>query len=135
MLNGAVSFVDVMDGLVAKTARRLVMLRVCHIAMRISDGLQGAVKPTRNGPSGLNRRMHIQIFPVLAGGIFDHSNGFVDFVEGPVLVMFHDIRRVLFEESAGVTQVGQRVQISWMRSGQISGGHGCGRGQTDRQRQ
>jgi hypothetical protein len=97
MLNGAVSFVDVMDGLVAKTARRLVMLTVCHIAMRISDGLQGAVKPTRNGPYGLNGRMHIQIFPVLASGIFDHSNGFVDFVEGPVLVMFHDIRRVLFE--------------------------------------
>ena len=102
MLNGAVSFVDVMDGLVAKTARRLVMFTVCHIAMRTSDGLQGAVKSTRNGPFGLNRRMHIQIFPVLASGIFDHSNGFVDFVEGKVLVMFHGLRRVVFEQSAGV---------------------------------
>jgi hypothetical protein len=128
MLNRAVSFVDVMDGLVAKTARRLVILSVCHIAMRISDGLQGAVKPTRNRSFGLNWRMHIQIFPVLASGIFDHSNGFVDFVEGPVLVMFYDIRRVMLEQSAGITQVGQRVEISRMRSGQISGGHGCGRG-------
>jgi hypothetical protein len=97
MLNGAVSFVDVIDGFVAKTARRLVMLTVRYIAMRISDGLQGAVKPTRNGPFGLNGRMQIQIFPVLASGLFDHSNGFVDFVEGPVLVMFHDRRCVLFE--------------------------------------
>jgi hypothetical protein len=135
MLDGLVRFVDVLDGLVAKTACGLVMLTVCHIAMRISDSLQGAVKPTRNGQLGLNRRMHIQIFPILDSGIFDHSNGFVDFVEGPVLVMFHDIRRVLFQQSAGVTQVGQCVQISRMRSGQISGGHGCGRGQTECQRQ
>jgi len=66
MLDGAVGFVDVIDGLVAKIARRFVMLTVCHIAMRISDSLQGAVKPTRNGPFGLNRRMHIQVFPVFA---------------------------------------------------------------------
>jgi hypothetical protein len=79
--------------------------------------------------------MHIQIFPVLDSGVFDHSNSFVDFVEGPVLVMFHGPRRVVFEQSAGVTQVGQRVQISWMRSGHISGPHGCVRGQNDRQRQ
>ena len=59
MLDGAVGFVDAIDGPVAKTARKLVLLMVCHIAMRISDGLQGAVIPTRNGPLGLNRRMHI----------------------------------------------------------------------------
>ena len=63
MLNGAVSFVDVMDGLVAKTARRLVMLTVCHIAMRISDGLQGMVKPTQNGPLGLNGGCTFKAFP------------------------------------------------------------------------
>ena len=106
MLDGAVGVVDVIDGPVAKTVRKLVLLTVCHIAMRISDGLQGAVKPTRSGPFGLNRRMHIQIFPVVDSGLFDHSNGFVDFVEGPMLVMFHDIRRVLFEQRARVTQVG-----------------------------
>jgi hypothetical protein len=126
MIDDAVGFVDVVQGAIAKTAHRRVIFFPGNVIVSFVQEFHRAVKAAGPVHAGIDRRMIVQILAVVNRGPLDFVDGFVDLVNGVLFFLVHVIGgRQVFEMSAGVAQVRERVQVSRMPSGFV-GESECG---------
>jgi hypothetical protein len=117
VLDDAVRFVDVMEGAIAQTAHGGIVFVVVDVAVRLIDQLQGAMITASASPALFDRRMVIQTLAIVNRSTLDLCNGFVDLVDGALLFFVNPVgRREPVQVSAGVAQIGERVQVCRMPS-------------------
>lgn len=121
MIDHAVRFVNVMESAIAQSSHRRIIFLACDIVVRLIQQLHGAVVAAGPVHMHIDRRMIVQILPVIDRCALDLSNGFVDFFNGVLFLFVHVMRRrQVLQVSARVPQIAQRVQISRMSSWFVS---------------
>src|SRR5271163_1933269 len=89
-----------------------VVLFFAAIRDRAIDEFLGFVQPAGPIEVRIDRRMVGDVLAVINRGRFDFFDGIVDFVDGGLFLLVEFAAAgALFNQGAGGTQVGQRVQI------------------------
>src|SRR5271157_45613 len=103
------------EGAIAQPAYGWIIFFAGDIIVRLVEQFQGAVIATSVSHVRIDRRMVIQILAIINRSTLDLSDGFVDFFEGVILFSIHPAGPCLaLQMSAGVAQVGERVQVCRM---------------------
>jgi hypothetical protein len=115
VIDDAVRFVDVVDGSIAQTAHGGIIFFAGNIIVRLVEQFQGAVIAASACDVGIDRRMVIQILAIVNRSVLDLSDSFVDLGDGVIFFSIHTAGPgSALQMSAGVTQVGERVQVGRM---------------------
>ena len=77
-----VGLVNVAHRPLLQALRKLVVLFSRYILMRLVQKLQRSVQPPGPVQVGINRRMIVQILPVIDCSLLDFPDGCVDFMDG-----------------------------------------------------
>jgi hypothetical protein len=121
VIDDAVGLVDVMDGAIAQSADAGIIFFAGNVVVRLVEELEGAVKAASAVHAGVDRRMVFQVLAVINRGMLDFADGLIDFFDGVLFFAVHMFgRRELAQVSAGVTQVGEGMQVGRMPSGFVS---------------
>jgi hypothetical protein len=111
----AVRFVDMFQGAMTQSMGKSVVFSFCNVTMRLVEQLERSVIAACAAKVGIDRRMIIQILPVVNGGVLDFTDRFVDLGNGVFFLSVHPSGvSFVFQMSAGVAQVGKRVQVCRM---------------------
>jgi hypothetical protein len=125
VIDDAVGFVDVVDGAIAKAAHGRIIFFPGDVIVSFIQKFHRAVKAAGPVHMGVDRRMIVQILAVVNRGALDFVDGFVDLANGMLFFFVHVMSgRKVFEMSASVAQVRERMQVSRMPSGFV-GESGC----------
>jgi hypothetical protein len=118
MIDDAMGFVDVVQRSVAKTAHGRVIFFPGNVIVSFIQKFHGAVTAAGSVHVRIDRRMIVQVLAVVNRCPLDFVDGFVDLVDGVFFFFIHVMSgRQVFEMSASVAEIGERVQVSRMPSG------------------
>ena len=113
--------VNVVDGAITQAVDGRIIFLAGNVVVRLVEQFQGAVKSAAVIHVRIDRRMVIQVFTIINGGVLDLADGFVDFFDGMLLFVIHVVgRRQLAQVGAGVAQVGKSMQVGGMPSRFVS---------------
>ena len=129
MIDDAMSFIDVVQGSITKTAYGRVIFFSGNVIVSFIQKFHGAVEAAGPVHMRIDRRVIVQVLAVVNRGPLDFVDGFVDLVNGVFLFFIHVMSGGwVFQMSACVTEIGECVQVSGMSSrfvGKSSGGAKC----------
>jgi len=115
VIDDAVRFVDVVEGAVAQAAHRGIIFFAGDIIVRLVEQFQSTVIAASASYVRIDRRMVIQILAIVNRRVLDLSDGFVDLLHGVIFFSIHAAGPSYgLQMSAGVAQVGKRVQVCRM---------------------
>jgi hypothetical protein len=118
MIDDAMGFVDVVQGSIAKTAHGRIIFFTGDVVVSFIQEFHGAVKAAVAVHVRIDRRMIVQVLAVVNRSPLDFIDGFVDLVDGVFFFFIHVMGwRQVFEMSARMAEIGERVQVSRMPSG------------------
>jgi hypothetical protein len=118
MIDDAMGLVDVVQGSVAKTANGRVVFFPGNVIVSFVQEFHGAVIAAGAIHVRIDRRVIVQVLAVVNRRSFDFVDGFVDLVDGVFFFFVHVMSGCqVFQVSASVAEIGERVQVSRMSSG------------------
>lgn len=117
VFDDAVRFVDVVDCAIAQAAHRRIVFFAGDIIVRLVEQFQGTVIAASASHVRIDRRMVVQTLAIVNRSVLDLFDGFVDLGDGVIFFSIHAAGPgSALEMSAGVAQVGERVQVGRMPS-------------------
>jgi hypothetical protein len=129
MIDDAMSFVDVMEGAIPKTAYGRVIFFPGDVIVSFVQQFHGTVKAAGAVHSGINRRVVVQILAIVNRGMLNFFNGFVNLFDGVLFFLVHVMSwSQVLQMSPGVAQVGERMEIRRMPSRFVSKAEGSAQG-------
>jgi hypothetical protein len=118
MIDDAMSFIDVVQGSITKTAYGRVIFFSGNVVVSFIQKFHGAVEAAGPVHMRIDRRVIVQVLAVVNRGPLDFVDGFVDLVNGVFLFFIHVMSgRQVFEMSASVAEISESMQVSRMPSG------------------
>jgi hypothetical protein len=118
MIDDAMSFIDVVQGSITKTAYGRVIFFSGNVIVSFIQKFHGAVEAAGPVHMRIDRRVIVQVLAVVNRRSFDFVDGFVDLVDGVFFFFVHVMSGCqVFQVSASVAEIGERVQVSRMSSG------------------
>jgi hypothetical protein len=125
VIDDVVRFVDVMQGAIAQSSHRRIIFFARDVIVGPIQQFLRAVKATGAIHSCIDRRMIVQILSVIDRSSLDFVDGFVDLFNGVLLFLVHVMGgSQVFQVSAGMPQIGERVQICRMPPWLVGKAHG-----------
>jgi hypothetical protein len=123
VIDDAMRFIDVMEGAIAQTAYGRIILFACDVVVRLVQQFQRAMKAAAAFHLRIDRRMVVQILPVVNRSPLNLVDRSVDLFDGVLFFLIHVIGGgQVFQMSARMPQVGKRVQVRRMPSRFVSEG-------------
>jgi hypothetical protein len=117
VIDDAMRFVDVMKGAIPKTPHGRVIFFPGDVIVSFIQQLLRAVKAAGAPHLCVDRRMIVQILAVVNRSPLNFVDGFVDLVNGVLFFFVHVMGgSQVLQMSAGVPQIGKRVQVRRMPS-------------------
>jgi hypothetical protein len=117
MIDDAVGFVNVMKRAISQTAHGRVIFFPSDVIVGSIQQFHRAVIAAGAIHSCIDRRVIVQVLAVIDRSPLDFVDGVVNFFDSVLLFSIHVVRgRKVFQVSAGVAQVRERVQVSRMPS-------------------
>jgi hypothetical protein len=117
VFDDVVGFVDVLESAVAQAAHGRIILLPGDIIVSFIQQFQRAVVAAGAIHSRIYRGMIVQVLAVVNCGALDFIDGPVNFFNGVLFLFFHVMGgRQVFQVSAGMAQVGKRMQVCRMSS-------------------
>jgi hypothetical protein len=133
VIDDAVSFIDVMNGAITQAAHRGIVFFPGDVVVSFIQQFLGAVEAAGAVHAGIDRRMIVQILAVINRSALDFFDGFIDFVDGVLFFFIHVMGGgKVCQVSAGMAQIGERVQICRMPSWFIGKTYSCAKGNNNR---
>jgi hypothetical protein len=108
----AVGLVDVLEGALLETLREGVVFFPRDIVVCFVEQFDCAVQTTGPVHAGIDGHVIVDVFAVIDGGFLDFGDGVVDFVDGFLFLLAQFAVIGALQMSAGVAQIGERVEIS-----------------------
>ncbi len=117
VIDDVMRFVDVVQRAIPKTSHRWIVFFSCDVIVGLIQQLLGAMKTASASHPRIDWRVVIQILAVVDRSPLNFVDGFVDLVDGVLFLFVHVIGgSQVLQMSAGMPQIGQRVQIGRMPS-------------------
>jgi hypothetical protein len=130
VIDDAVRFVNMSKSAVAQAARPRIIFFACDVIVRFVEQFQRAMKTAAAVQARIDRRMIVQVLAVIDGGVLDFADSLVDLIDGVLLLVILPFRvSKVAQMGAGVTQIGQRVQICRMSARIVSEAQGRAQGE------
>src|SRR5277367_4097526 len=117
MIDDVLGLVDMMQSAIPKSARRGLIFFPGNVVMSSREQLHRAVVAARPVHAHIDRRMVVQVLAIIDRSSLNLVDGFVDLFNGVLFFPLHVMRwSQVFQVCAGVPQVSERMQVSWMPS-------------------
>ena len=117
MIDDAVGFVDMLQSAITQAAYGRVIFFPGDVIVSFVQQLQRSVIAAGAVHSCIDRRMIVQVLAVVDRCALDFADCSVDLCDGVLFFPVHVMSgRQVFQVSAGVAEIGERVQVGRMSS-------------------
>jgi hypothetical protein len=127
MVDDAVRFIDVVNRAIPQTAYPWIVFFAGNVIVRPIQQFHRAMVAASAVHSCIDRRMIVQILPVIDRGALDFVDRLIDFADGMFFFFVHVMSgRHVFQVSPGGAEIAECVQVCGMYSRLLSYAH-CGK--------
>jgi hypothetical protein len=120
-IDDVMGFVDVIKGAIPKTPNGGIIFFSGDVIVSLIQEFLRTTEAARAVHSRVDRRMIVQVLAVVNRGTFDFVDGFVDLVDGVLLLFVHVMSSSqVLQMCACMPQIGQGVQVGGMPSRFVS---------------